>query len=208
MFAFIGLGNPEKKYERTPHNAGFLCVDELCRRHGVELAGLGAILQFRRARLYGHEVVLAKPMTYMNESGLAVRKLCRMFTLEPPGMLLIYDDADLPLGRVRLRERGSAGTHKGMKSVIRHVGGQDFPRLRIGIQGPGPRPVDIVRYVLTPLRGKAFAAFQEGIVQAADAAEAFLQVGIYDAMNQFNRRNDSLLLPREEAKASTRRKHD
>jgi PTH1 family peptidyl-tRNA hydrolase len=147
-------------------------------------------------------------MTYMNESGRAVQKLQRMFAFEPSRMLLIYDDIDLPLGSIRVREKGSAGTHKGMRSVIQYHGSPDFPRLRIGIQGAGLRPSDIVRYVLTPLKGKPYAIFQEGIARAADAAQAFLEGDIHSAMNTFNRRKDSLLLPPEEAKTSTRRKND
>jgi len=202
------LGNPDRKYEKTPHNAGFLCVDELCRRHGVELSGLGGMLQFRKTRINGHEVVLAKPMTYMNESGLAVHKLRRMFDFDLAAMLVIYDDIDLPLGGIRLREKGSAGTHKGMKSVIQHCGSQDFPRLRIGIRNDGAGSTDIVRYVLTPLRGKAYNMFQEGIVQAADAAQVFLENDIHSTMNIFNRRKNSLLLQKGEAKTSTRRKNE
>ncbi len=131
-----------------------MCIDELCRRHGVELAGLGGMLQFKKTRINGHEVVLAKPMTYMNESGIAVHKLQRMFDFDLANMLVIYDDIDLPLGDVRIREKGSAGTHKGMKSVIQHSGSQDFPRLRIGIQGPGRQAADIVHYVLAPAPGQ------------------------------------------------------
>jgi len=146
-------------------------------------------------------------MTYMNESGRAVQKLQRMFAFEPSRMLLIYDDIDLPLGNIRVREKGSAGTHKGMRSVIQYNGSGDFPRLRIGIQGTTTQPGDIVRYVLTPLKGKPYALFQEGIARAADAAQAFLESDIHNAMNIFNRRKNSLLLPREEAKTSTRRNH-
>lgn len=195
------MGNPDRKYEKTPHNAGFLCVDELCRRHGVELAGLGALLQFKKTRIHGRDVVLAKPMTYMNESGQAVQKLRRMFDFDLASMLVIYDDVDLPLGGIRIREKGSAGTHKGMKSVIQHVGGQDFPRLRIGIRpAAGAAASDIVRYVLTPLRGKAYTLFQEGIAQAADAAQVFLESDIHSTMNRYNRRKNSLLLRKGEAK--------
>jgi len=146
-------------------------------------------------------------MTYMNESGRAVQKLQRMYAVEESRMLLIYDDIDLPLGSVRVREKGSAGSHKGMRSVIQHHGSGDFPRLRIGIQGAVPRPDDIVRYVLTPLKGRPYTQFQEGIALAADAAQAFLESDIHNAMNIFNRRKNSLLLPREEAKTSTRRNH-
>jgi PTH1 family peptidyl-tRNA hydrolase len=164
------------------------------------------MLQFKKTRINGHEVVLAKPMTYMNESGQAVQKLRRMFDFDLPSMLVVYDDIDLPLGGIRVREKGSAGSHKGMKSVIQHVGGQDFPRLRIGIRpAAGGAAGDIVRYVLTPLRGKAYAMFQEGIVQAADAVQVFLENDIHSTMNIFNRRKNSLLLQKGEAKTSTRR---
>ena len=201
------MGNPDAKYEKTPHNAGFLCIDELCRRHGLELAGLGGVLQFRKTRIGGRDVVLAKPMTYMNESGVAVHKLSRMFPCAPQEMLVIYDDIDLPLGSIRLRERGSAGTHKGMRSVIQHLGSQEVPRLRIGIP-TAVQPADIVRSVLTPLRAKPFAQLQEGVVRAADAAQAVLESDIHSTMNIFNRRKNSLLLQEEEAKSSTRRKND
>jgi PTH1 family peptidyl-tRNA hydrolase len=148
-------------------------------------------------------------MTYMNESGMAVQKLCRMFDFEPARMLVIYDDIDLPLGGVRLRERGSAGSHKGMRSVIQHVGSQEFPRLRIGIHpASGGATNDIVRYVLTPLRGKSFTALQEGVARAADAGLSILETDIHSTMNIFNRRKNSLLLHEEEAKSSTRRKND
>ena len=185
-----------------------MCIDEICRREGIVLASLGGIVHYRKARITGRDVVLAKPMTYMNESGVAVHKLSRMFPCAPQEMLVIYDDIDLPLGSVRLRERGSAGTHKGMKSVIQHSGSQDFPRLRIGIQSPGRQSADIVHYVLHPLKGKKFDLFQEGVVKAADAAQAILESDIHSTMNIFNRRKNSLLLQKGEAKTSTRRKND
>jgi PTH1 family peptidyl-tRNA hydrolase len=194
------LGNPDKKYEKSPHNAGFLCIDEICRRHEIRLAGMGDILLYKKTKIGGQEVVLAKPMTYMNESGQAVNKLRRMFAFNLDRMLVIYDDMDLPLGAIRIREKGSAGTHKGMKSVIQHAGSADFPRLRIGIQGTERKSADIVRYVLTPLKGEPFAVFKEGVAKAADAAQAFLENDIHHTMNLYNRRKNSLLLQKEEAK--------
>jgi peptidyl-tRNA hydrolase, PTH1 family len=171
-----------------------LCIDEICRRHDLQLAGMGSLLQFRKTELGGQTVVLVKPMTYMNESGLVLPKLKKMFSFDFSQMLVIYDDIDLPLGHVRIRERGSAGTHKGMKSIIQHGGTQEFPRLRIGIQHPG-RPVsNIIHYVLTALRGEKNEVFKQGIAQAADAALAILETDIHRTMNAFNRRKNSLLL--------------
>lgn len=167
------------------------------------------MLRFRKARLLGQDVVLATPMTYMNESGVAVRKLLRMYGFAPEQLLLIYDDIDLPLGSLRIRERGSAGSHKGMKSVIQHLGSQEFPRLRIGIRPDSGAPGDIVGYVLKPLRGRALNALLQGAAQAADAAEVFLRDGIHSAMNRYNRRRISLLPPAKgEAISSTRRIND
>ncbi|HSQ34988.1 MAG TPA: aminoacyl-tRNA hydrolase [Candidatus Binatia bacterium] len=188
------MGNPDKKYEKTPHNAGFLCIDELCRRHAIELAGTGAVLRYRKTVLCGQPVVLVKPMTYMNESGLVLQKLKKMFGFEPARMLVIYDDIDLPLGDIRIRERGSAGTHKGMKSIIQHCGTHEFPRLRIGIQDPERKATNIIHYVLTAFRGETREAFKLGILQAADAVQAILETDIPSAMNAFNRRKNSLLL--------------
>jgi PTH1 family peptidyl-tRNA hydrolase len=202
------LGNPDKKYEKTPHNAGFLCIDELCRRQDIQLSGLGKILQYKKTTICGQEVVLVKPMTYMNESGLAVQKLQKMFAFDYARMLVIFDDIDLPLGNIRIRERGSAGTHKGMKSIIQHSGSQEFPRLRVGIQNPGHKTQNIVHYVLTSLRGEKYELFKLGILKAADAAQAILEADMHSTMNTFNRRKNSLLLPGEEAKTSTRRNNE
>jgi PTH1 family peptidyl-tRNA hydrolase len=171
-----------------------LCIDEICRRHDIEMAGMGSLLQYRKTALGGQPVVLVKPMTYMNESGLAVQKIKRMFAFDFSKMLVIYDDVDLPLGHIRIRERGSAGTHKGMKSVIQHSGTQEFPRLRIGIHNPQRMSADMVHYVLTPFRGEKNEVFKLGILQAADAAEAILNTDVPSAMNAFNRRKNSLLL--------------
>jgi PTH1 family peptidyl-tRNA hydrolase len=188
------LGNPDKKYEKTPHNAGFLCIDEICRRHDVQLAWMGNVLQFKKTAIGGQAVVLVKPMTYMNESGLALQKLNKMFSFDYSQMLVIYDDIDLPLGHIRIRERGSAGTHKGMKSIIQHGGTQEFPRLRIGIQNPGHKAANIIHYVLTAFRGEKNELFKLGIMQAADAVQAILETDIHTTMNAFNRRKNSLLL--------------
>jgi PTH1 family peptidyl-tRNA hydrolase len=155
---------------------------------------MGNLLQYKKTQLCGQPVVLVKPMTYMNESGQAVQKLKKMFTFDYSRMLVIFDDIDLPLGDIRIRERGSAGTHKGMKSVIQHSGTQEFPRLRIGIQNPGRKAANIIHYVLTSFRGEKNEIFKLGILQAADAAEAILETDIPSTMNIFNRRKNSLLL--------------
>jgi PTH1 family peptidyl-tRNA hydrolase len=155
---------------------------------------MGNLLQYRKTAICGQPVVLVKPMTYMNESGLALQKLKKMFAFEYSQMLIIFDDIDLPLGNIRIRERGSAGTHKGMKSIIQHSGTQEFPRLRIGIENPGHKISNMIHYVLTSLRGEKYEIFKLGILKAADAAQAILETDILSTMNTFNRRKNSLLL--------------
>jgi len=188
------LGNPDKKYEKTPHNAGFLCIDEICRRHDIQLAGMGNLLQCRKTTICGQPVVLVKPMTYMNESGAVLQKLKKMFVFDLSRMVVIFDDIDLPLGNIRIKERGSAGTHKGMKSIIQHSGTPEFPRLRIGIQNPDHKTSNLIRYVLTAFRGEKSEIFKLGILQAADAIQTIIETDIQNAMNIFNRRKNSLLL--------------
>ncbi len=197
----VGLGNPGREYAKTPHNAGFLCVDELCSRWGVELRMVSRTVWVGRTSVAGEEVILAKPATFMNESGLAVKLLRKHHDVPQDRLLVVYDDVDLPMGSVRVRASGSAGTHKGMKSIIAHLGLNDFPRIRVGIAPLGGHPVsDLISYVLSPLRGKSWEAFMKGVDDAADAVAAVIEQGITATMNDTNRRKNSLLLETEAAK--------
>ncbi len=149
-------------------------------------------LEHGKVSLAGTPLVLARPLTYMNDSGRAVHALRSLYAFDLAEMVVVYDDVDLPLGEVRVRARGSAGTHKGMKSVLAATGSPEFPRVRIGIDRPG-RSRDIVHYVLAPLRGDAWQALQESSARAADAVRTIVQSGVTDAMNAYNRRANSLL---------------
>jgi len=197
----VGLGNPGREYVKTPHNAGFLCVDELCSRWQVDMKMVAKTVWVGRTSIAGEDVILAKPATYMNESGRAIALLRRHHEMPDDRLLVVYDDVDLPMGTVRVRASGSAGTHKGMKSVIAHLGSKGFPRIRVGIAPLGGHAVsDLVSYVLSPLRGKTWDVFMEGIGCAADAVVAVIEKGIAATMNETNRRNNSLLLETEAAK--------
>jgi PTH1 family peptidyl-tRNA hydrolase len=168
---------------------------------------MGSLLEFTKTTLEGVEVILAKPMTFMNNSGDAVLQLLSRYPVERERMVVIFDDADLPLGTIRIRERGSAGTHKGMKSIVRAIGTQDFPRFRIGIHDSRGRVAGMTRYVLAPLKGKKLELFHLGVFGAADAALSVLRTDIRTAMNTYNRRTDSLLLEKE-AHQTKRRKNE
>ncbi len=187
MQLLVGLGNPGAQYLQTRHNIGFLAVERLAERHGLRFGTRRAHAELAEGVIGGQRVVLAKPQTYMNLSGRSVVGLKNWYKIDlAAGLLVIYDDLDLPFGKLRLRSQGSAGTHNGMRSIVNLTGSTAFPRLRIGIDKPPPQ-WDTAAYVL----GKFTCAEQEALPaileQACDAMEAVVQEGIEAAMNRFNR---------------------
>jgi PTH1 family peptidyl-tRNA hydrolase len=186
MWLVVGLGNPGEEYTKTRHNIGFQCVNELARRHRLGFDKKIARSRVAEGQIVGQRVALAKPFTYMNVIGQAVVGLSQWYKIAPAQeLLVIYDELDLPFGTLRLRERGSAGTHNGMKSVVGQLGSQLFPRLRIGI-GQGPPGRDAASYVLGRFTREEQEQVPEIIGRAADAAEVVLREGLIAAMNQFN----------------------
>jgi peptidyl-tRNA hydrolase, PTH1 family len=179
----VGLGNPGGKYRGTRHNIGFAVVDELARRTGVEFDS--APVEALVAKVRGAEpVLLAKPMTFMNASGEAVGGLARYFKIEPPDLLVVVDEAQLPLGKLRARARGSAGGHNGLKSLIAHLG-EEFARLRIGV-GRGEQRRDLADHVLARFEADEAAEVERMTARAADASEMFVTSGIEAVMNAYN----------------------
>ena len=182
----VGLGNPGEKYERTRHNVGFLVVDALAERLGVPVQKLKHRALTNTVRLAGQKALLMKPVTFMNLSGEAVGDAARFYKLPPERVLVISDDTALPLGKLRLRKGGSAGGHNGLKSIIQHLGTDQFPRLRLGV-GEKPRPdYDMADWVLGRLQGEDWKAMEAAVDRAADAVEHVLSHGVDDAMNRFN----------------------
>jgi len=184
----VGLGNPGIEYQFTPHNMGFLTIDRLADRHRAELGNRRCRALTGKAQISGHPVLLAKPETYMNLSGMAVRDLVRDLELDPAqDLIVIYDELDLPLGTIRVRERGSAAGHNGMKSVIGALETQDFVRIRLGI-GPNHPAVSGERYVLSQFKRSQYETIDRELDTAADAVETILKDGVSKAMNLFNRK--------------------
>ncbi len=187
--AIIGLGNPGPKYHGTRHNVGFAVLDELANRARVsfESAPVDALVaRWRR----GEDVLLVKPMTFMNASGEAVGGLLRYFKIDPADLLVVVDEVQLPLAKLRARARGSAGGHNGLKSIIAHVG-EEFARLRLGVgrgpEAPGGRAQrDLADHVLSRFESDERGEVERMIARAADAAEVFVTSGIAGVMNQFN----------------------
>jgi PTH1 family peptidyl-tRNA hydrolase len=188
MRLIVGLGNPGPEYQWTPHNLGFLAVDELANRGGIRVERPEGKALAGRGKLAGEEIVLAKPLTMMNLSGVAVRELLGKYELQPKDLLLLYDDVALAWGTIRIRERGSAGGHNGMKSVIGVLGTDEFSRVRLGVQPDHPVG-DLAVYVLRPMKKAQLEEAATMIGEAADAVELILREGVAAAMNRFNRRN-------------------
>lgn len=185
MRVIVGLGNPGRRYAATRHNAGFWCVDALARRHHIRLGQRRRLAVLGEGAIGDEDVVLAKPRTYMNASGDAVRYLLDRFHPSLEEVLVIYDDLDLPTGRVRLRPTGSAAGHRGMASIIAALGTQDFPRLRIGIGRPSA-VMDEVAYVLGRPTGDERRGLEEAVERAADAVEIMVAEGLDIAMSRVN----------------------
>lgn len=188
MKLIVGLGNPGIEYQFTPHNMGFLAVDRIAARCGARVENRRCRALTGRCVLAGHEVLLAKPETWMNLSGMAVRELVREAEADPgQDLVVLLDELDLPLGMLRIRRRGSSGGHNGLESVIGALGTPEFIRVRMGI-GPGHAVGDGARYVLSPLKRSQYALVDEMLDNAADAVEAILSDGPEAAMNRFNRK--------------------
>jgi PTH1 family peptidyl-tRNA hydrolase len=180
----VGLGNPGSRYAQTRHNVGFMVVNVLARRHHMTFRGSKQRADVARGRMGDLPVLLAQPVTYMNESGVAVARLVAYYRVPLEHLLVVCDDLDLPFGRLRLRPSGSSGGNRGLESIIREIGSKDFPRLRVGVGRPDRSAVD---HVLSPFSPEQMRLLPGLVDKAADAVTAALQEGVTPAMNEFNR---------------------
>jgi len=185
----VGLGNPGIEYQFTLHNVGFLLIDRLAEDCGVTVDNRHCKALTARARIGRDELLLAKPETYMNHSGMSVRELVDKYEVDPEkDLLVIYDELDLPMGALRIRERGSSAGHNGMQSIINALQTQEVPRLRVGV-APDHPVKDGAGYLLAQIRKSQLAAVDESLDKAAEAVKVIVNEGIAPAMNRFNRRN-------------------
>jgi PTH1 family peptidyl-tRNA hydrolase len=181
----VGLGNPGARYANSRHNVGFLIAERFARTHDIDFARRRFNAQIAEGTIGGQRILLAKPQTFMNSSGEAVGKLFAFYKVAPHDLIVVYDDLDLPLGKMRMRSRGSSGGHHGMESIIAPIGTSDFPRLRVGIGRPNP-DADI-DHVLGSFEVDERAVMDETFARAVDAIDVWLADGITAAMNRFNR---------------------
>lgn len=185
MYLIVGLGNPEEKYNKTRHNMGFNTVDKIAEKYNIEfdkkefegLYGIGDI--------YGKKVIVLKPQTYMNLSGKSISKIVNFYKIDLKDIIVIYDDMDVDIGKIKLRKQGGPGSHNGMKSVVWELNSQDFSRIRVGIGKPILKEL-MMSYVLEKLSDEKYKELDETTTKAADAAIEFIKNGIDTAMNKFN----------------------
>ena len=187
MWIVVGLGNPGRRYAATRHNVGFLFVRRLARRYEMKWRKKKYKARIAEGEWRGEKLALALPQTYMNESGIAVRRMAEAYAVAPENILVVYDDLDIPLGQIRVRKEGSGGTHKGMRSIIGEVGTESFPRIRVGI-GPLAESREPVNFVLSPFAGEEMPDLEKALTKAGEAAEMILAGRIDEAKNAFNRK--------------------
>ena len=195
MKLIVGLGNPGIEYQFTPHNAGFLAVDRIAEDCGAMVTNRRGRALTARTKLAGQDVLLAKPETFMNLSGLSVAALIQEFEISPEDVIVLYDELALPLGTIRIRERGSANGHNGVKSISGVLGTEEWLRIRIGVGKPALADGREIKaggkdYLLSPMRKQELAVLDEVLDRVKDAVEVVLTEGVGTAMNRFNRRPD------------------
>lgn len=190
MYIIVGLGNPTRQYEGTKHNVGFDTIDYLIDEYQIPSSGTGHKALFGKGMIAGQKVIVAKPMTYMNLSGESVRDLVNYYKADPESeLIVVYDDISLAPGQLRIRAKGSAGGHNGIKSIIAHLGTQEFPRVKVGV-GEKPSRMDLADYVLGHFSKEEQATMADAVKEAADAVCEIVNVGIAQAMNDHNRKKE------------------
>lgn len=188
MFIIAGLGNPTLQYEGTRHNAGFDVIDTLAGKYNISVDGRKNRALIGKGIIEGKKVILAKPQTYMNLSGESLGGLVDYYKVdEESEFLVVYDDISLDVGQLRIRKKGSAGGHNGMKNIISHLGTEVFPRIKVGV-GEKPKKYDLADYVLSHFSKEERAIMEEGFQKAVEAVEMILRGEMEEAMNKFNRK--------------------
>lgn len=190
MYIIVGLGNPTRQYEGTKHNVGFDTIDYLIDEYQISSSGTGHKALFGKGMIAGQKVIVAKPMTYMNLSGESVRELVNYYKVDPESeLIVVYDDISLAPGQIRIRKKGSAGGHNGIKNIIAHLGTQVFKRVKVGV-GEKPKGYDLADYVLSRFPKDERVLMEEAFERAGEAAICMMNDTMEHAMNQFNKKTE------------------
>ena len=190
MKLIVGLGNPGRSYANNRHNIGFICLNHFAKSQGIKFDQKQGLARIGRGEVAGNKVVLAKPQTYVNLSGQSVSRLVRKFNINPNDLLVIHDDLDLPLAKIRISHGSGSGGHKGIESIIKELGSQDFTRIRIGIGRPDKAEIsdeEIIAYVLSDFTAEQKQAIAPIIPRVSEAILCLLTEGLVTAMNKYNR---------------------
>ncbi|KWZ99927.1 MAG: aminoacyl-tRNA hydrolase [Anaerococcus vaginalis] len=185
MYYIVGLGNPGIQYENTRHNAGFISIDYLARKYSIDVRKIKFKSLIGQGVISGHKVMLVKPQTYMNNSGEAIREIYKYFDFEHDKLIVIYDDIDIDFGSIRIRKKGSAGTHNGMKSIIYNLEFDDFPRIKVAV-GKKPSYMDLANFVLSGFSKDEAKIIEEEVILVGESIEMILEEGIDKAMSVYN----------------------
>lgn len=196
MKIIAGLGNPGKEYENTKHNVGFLTIDILAEKYDIKVNKIKFKGLIGEGMIGTEKVILVKPQTYMNLSGQCIREIVAFYKLDMEDLVVIYDDIDLPMGNLRIRKKGSAGTHNGMRSIIYDLQDDGFPRVRVGIGGE--RKGDLANYVISGFSGDDRKLIEEAIVKAADAVTCLVEDGVDRAMVDYNTKKPKVKKQKQE----------
>lgn len=187
MKLIVGLGNPDEKYKNTFHNLGFMSVDRVAEKLGVEFTKIKCRANLAETKIGGEKIILAKPLTYMNLSGESVRELLSFYKIDVKDLLVVYDDYDLFKGAIRIRESGSAGTHNGMRNIVSEIGSEKFPRIRIGFKPKENLQIPLINYVLSGIKEEDKPLFENAIDSVADAVVDFIKgVSVQNVMQKYN----------------------
>lgn len=185
MYLIVGLGNPEEEYSGTRHNMGFDTINKICEKYNIKITKSKFSGLFEKCNIEGQETILLKPQTYMNLSGVCVREFANFYKIPTDNIIIIYDDMDIEVGNIKIRKKGHAGSHNGMKSIVENLGTIEFPRIRVGIGKPMENE-DKIKYVIGKLSNKTKEELKEGTIKATEATIEILKSGIDTAMNKFN----------------------
>lgn len=185
MYYIVGLGNPGLKYENTRHNAGFITIDYLARKYDIDVRKIKFKSLIGQGVISGQKIMLVKPQTYMNNSGEALREIFNYFDFDHDKLIVIYDDIDIDFGSIRIRKKGSAGTHNGMKSIIYNLKFDDFPRIKVSV-GKKPEYMDLANFVLSGFSKEEAKIIEDEVILAGDAIKMIIEEGIEKTMSIYN----------------------
>ncbi len=198
MYVIAGLGNPGRQYEQTHHNMGFITIDYLAEKLGISVNKIKFKALTAETVYNGQKLILLKPQTYMNLSGESIREIVQFYKLPPENLVVIYDDIDLDAGKIRIRAKGSAGTHNGMRNIVFQLQTDEFPRIRIGIRGGMSEKMQLRDFVTGGFTKEEVPLLEDAVSRAADAVLCFVTDGINTCMNKYNVRDKKPKEPKEE----------